>query len=133
MIEQAVVVWLNSVAAVTTALGGAKVYYHRAPTNMKMPWVVITNSGGSRDRITQAFTEARDTLTIYVEAENAISGRVIAEKVRQALENYRGDMAPMHDVFIECDSIRDLDGFNTSFRYIIAAYVRYRETTAYPN
>jgi hypothetical protein len=133
MIEQAIVSYLNNNAAVTTALGGKKVYYRRVPPTIKMPWVAVTNSGGMRNRITKTITDTLDTLTIYVEDSNQFRGREIAEAVMRALENYRGDMSPEKDLHIRCGSIRDLDGWQDAFKYIVTAYVLYKETTQFPN
>jgi hypothetical protein len=138
MIEQAIVEYLNTVTALTTLLGGQKIYYRRVPplsgtATIKMPWVIVTNSGGRRTRDTQVSTEGRDTLTIYVEHNNPITGRAIAEAVLRALENYRGDMSPERDLDIRCGSVRDLDGFQGSFKFIVTAYIRYRQTTAFPS
>jgi hypothetical protein len=133
MIEQAVVVYLNTVTAVTTSLGGMKIYPHRAPANVKMPWCVVTNSGGSRDRESVFVTEPRDTLTLYVETSDFVSGRNAAETIMLALENYRGDMAPERDIHITCGTVRDLDGFQGSYKFVVPVYVRYRQTTVFPN
>lgn len=136
MIEQAVVEYLNTVTALTTLLGGQKIYYRRVPPStvpIKMPWVIVTNSGGPRNRDTQVSTEGRDTLTIYVEHNNPITGRAIAEAILRALENYRGDMVPERDVDVRCGSVRDLDGFQGSFKFIVPVYIRYRQTTAFPS
>jgi hypothetical protein len=139
VIEQAVLLYLNSHSGVLASLGGqAKVYYARAPKDINgvavtMPWVVVRNSGGMRNRVTQTITDTEDTSTIYVEDSNQFRGRAIAEAVLTALENYRGDMAPELDVHIRCGSIRDLDGWQNSFRYIVTAYVLYKKTTVFPN
>jgi len=138
MIEQALTVYLNTLPAVTTALGGQKVFYTRAPTtqtgdvSVKMPYVVIKNNGGSRKRETLLKMEARDSLTIYVEHSKQHEGLMIANTIREALENYRGNMAPEADLHITCGSIRDLDGYQGSFRFIVAIYVRYRQTAVFP-
>lgn len=134
MIEQAIVTYLNRTPAVTSVLGGEKVYYGRAPSTVKMPYVTVRNSGGMRERITHHYTDTEDTLTIYVDAaaDKQFIGRDIAEAVKNALENYRGDMYPEEDLNIRCGSIRDLDGYQSSFRYIVTAYVRYKEVTAFP-
>lgn len=133
MIEQAIVVYVNTVPAVVAALGGQKFYYARAPLNTKMPYATIKNSGGSRKRESLYITEPRDTMTIYVESEKLHEGLAIANTIRESLENYRGDMAPERDIYITCGTVRDLDGFQGSFRFIIPVYVRYRQTTTFPN
>lgn len=133
MIEQAVVVYLNTVPAVIAALGGQKFYYNRAPQNVKMPFGVLSNAGGNRNRDTPFTTEARDTLDIEVESADAVAGKQACDAIMAALENYRGDMPPERDIHITCGTVRDLDGFQGSFRFIFAAYVRYRQTTVFPN
>jgi len=133
MIEQAVTVYLNTVPAVVTAFGGQKVFYTRAPAGAQLPWCTVTNSGGSRKRESTFVTEPRDTLTLYVEHYDQFLGLAAADAVRAALENYRGDMYPERDTHFTCGSIRDLDGFQGSHRFVIQVYVRYRQTTVFPN
>lgn len=133
MIEQAIVSYLNSDTALTTLLGGTKVYYGRADEKVKMPFVTVRNSGGMRERITQTYTDTQDTLTIYIDDAKQFRGRDIAEAVLRALENYRGNMNPELDLHIRCGSIRDLDGFQSTYRFIVTAYVRYKETTRFPS
>jgi hypothetical protein len=132
MIEQAVVVYLNTVPAVTAALGGMRVWPHRAPADVKMPWCVVTNSGGSRVRESTFVTEPRDTLTLYVESANYVSGLNAANTILLALENYRGDLPPERDIHITCGTIRDLDGSQGSYKFVVPVYVRYRQTTVFP-
>ena len=139
-IEQAVCVYLNNLTTLTNFLGGRKVYFSRVPQDpqsgvptVKMPWVVVTNAGGGRLKDSGITTEARDTLQIYVEDTSYIHGQQIAEAIRRALEFYRGDMAPERDTFFEVDTPRDLDGFQGACRFIVAVYVRYRQTTTSPN
>lgn len=133
MIEEAVVRYLNANTSVTTPLGGTKIYYGRSPSTVKMPYVTVRNSGGNRDRITQYYTDADDILTIYVEAISQFNGRAIAEAIMRALENYRGDMDPEKDLYVRCGSIRDLDGFQSTYRFIIPVYIRYKEITQFPS
>jgi hypothetical protein len=134
MIEQAVVVYLNSDAAVLSAFGGTgKVYPHRAPASIKMPWCVVTNSGGSRKRESLYVMEPRDTLTLYVESMDYVGGLNLANTILHALENYRGDMPPERDIHITCGTIRDLDGFQGSYRFVVPVYVRYRQIAVFPN
>lgn len=140
MIEQAIVRYLNADAPLVALLGGTKIYYGRGPLvgsppmPPKMPYVVVKNSGGMRERVTQMYTDINDTLTIYVEAGDGqqFLGRDIAERILVVLENYRGDMAPELDLHIRCGSIRDLDGYQNSYRFIVTAYVLYKQTTAFP-
>ena len=139
MIEQALAVYLNSVPAIVTALGGQKVFYSRAPQTMtgevavKMPYATIKNNGGSRKRSTTFKTEPRDSLSIYIDHSKQHEGLLIADTIRAALENYRGDMPPELDTHVTCGTIRDLDGYQGSFRFIIPVYIRYRQTTVFPN
>jgi hypothetical protein len=133
VIEQALTVYLNTVPTITACMGGMKVYPHRAPSGVKMPWCVITNSGGARRRESTFVTEPRDTLTLYVETMDYVSGLTIADTIRAALENYRGDMPPERDIFIECGTIRDLDGFGGSYKFVIPVYARYRQYTVFPH
>jgi len=139
MIEQALVNYLNNYAPLT-ALIGKNVFYHRAPEKKQMPWVIITNSGGMRRRMTQGDrkgysgrTEANDVLTLYVNAVSQFSCKEIADKVMDAIENYRGDMPPAEDTFFRCGTVRDLDGFNNTSVMLITVYVLYVFNTKFPN
>ena len=127
MIEKSVLTYLLSIPAVNTITGG-KIFYRRAPKTAVLPWVLITNSGGMRKRMTLATTGrmiAEDTLTIYVESADQFKGRDIAERILVALENYRGDMGDEQDLWVRMGSIRDLDGWNGTFRFLLTCYVEY--------
>lgn len=137
MIEQAMVSYLNSVPEIVTALGGQKVYFRRVTANeenpVKMPWCIITNSGGSRKRQTLNKMEPRDTLTLDIYHYDQFMGREAAEVILRALENYRGDMPPEQDLHVTCGTIRDLDAYQDSYRFVLPVYVRYRQTITFPN
>lgn len=139
-IEQAICTYLNGLTSVTDLLGGRKIYFSRVPQSpqtgqpsVKMPWAVVSNVGGGRKKDSAITTEARDTLEIYVDHNDFIQAQRIAEAIRLALEHYRGDMPPERDLWVEVDTPRDLDGFQGACRFIIAVYVRYRQTTTRPN
>ena len=138
MIEEAVVVYLNTVTAITTALGGQKVYYNSADPDpatgkpVKMPYVIVSNAGGSRKRESVYVTEPRDTLDIDVYSADKIKGKRLADTVLLALENYRGDMPPERDTHFTCGSIRDLTAWQAGYRFNFATYVRYRQATVFP-
>ena len=130
MIEKSLMTYLLNNTALNTALGG-KIYYRRAPTTAKMPWLVITNSGGMRLRRTMGGTndtgwsKVKDTLTLYVDHTDQFKGKDITDMVVAAVENYRGDMGTEKDLFIRCESPRDLDGYQGTFRYHIPLHVDY--------
>ena len=133
MIEQALVDYLNSQVSITSLIGGSKVYYSRAPSKAVMPFITIKNAGGPRKKVTQYYTDADDTVTVYVDASNQFNGRAIAEAIMRALENYRGDMYPAQDVHITLGSIRDLDGFQGTYRFILPVSILYKEITQFPS
>jgi hypothetical protein len=134
LIEQSIMQYLLSIPEIATMTGG-KIFYRRAPSKATMPWVIITNAGGLRERLTQGgqtspgWTEPFDTLMIYVESQEQFRGRDIAERVRKALENYRGDMGDTKDITIKTQTIRDLDGWQGSFRYLLMFHIKYIEVT----
>lgn len=143
-IERAVVAYLQSEFAASSTWAsviGSKVYYRRPPQTTKLPWVRVTNSGGMRNIMTQGpngSTETQDVLTIYVEDDQQFRGRQIADFVVAALENYRGDMPPTgtayaYDTHFRSGTVRDLDGFQDTFVYLLSIYVRYRFPTAFPS
>jgi hypothetical protein len=122
--------YLLSIPAVNTITGG-KIYYRRAPTTAKMPWVIVTNSGGMRARSTLGGkndlgkTLVTDTLTLYVDSVDQFKGKDITDRIIKALENYRGDMGAEKDLFIRSGTPRDLDGYNGTFRQLITLYIEY--------
>jgi hypothetical protein len=124
-IEQAVVDYLNEQTIYPELFD--KVYYHRVPTGIEMPWVIVTNSGGMRSKMTVAYTGIEDTLTIYVDSNQQFQGRTLAEKVLKLLENYRGRMGDVYDLYIRAGTIRDLDTFTNAYRYLLTFYVQYKE------
>jgi hypothetical protein len=133
MIEQAVLTYLLSEVG---SLVNNQIYYHRVPANTKMPWIIITNSGGMRRKQTQDHkTEATDVLTIYVDDNQQFRGKTIADAVQTALENYRGDMPPApatpiaYDTFFRTATTRDLDDPFDAFRYLLTVYCIYRFPT----
>lgn len=149
MIENGIISWLVADTALIAELGGESIYLHSAPTTTgadgaiipdatKMPWVIITNSGGKRKKDSSITTEERDTLTLYVDAAQRQFALLLANMVVARLDNYRGNLYNLYgeveerDTFIECDPPRDIDGFQGSVRYVIAVYVRFRRTTNYP-
>jgi hypothetical protein len=134
MIEQGLLTYLLQVPAVS-ALVGNKIYYRRAPSTVKMPWVIITNSGGMRSKLSMdvsGYSEAVDTLTLYVDTMSQFEGKAIADAVLAAVENYRGDMSPALDTHFRAGSVRDLDGYNGAFRFLLTFYVRYKYDTVTP-
>ena len=142
-IERAVVVYLLSYFASHPTLSSVmtgKVFYRRVPPNVKLPYMIVTNSGGGRKKLAQCGTgssEARDILTLYINDDQQFRGEQIAEAVMRALENYRGNMPSTnpiaYDTHFYCGTTRDLDGFQDAFTYLITVYVRYKFPTAFPN
>jgi hypothetical protein len=130
--------YLLSIPAVNTITGG-KIYYRRAPTTAKMPWVIITNSGGMRSRVTlgggteAGWTEVEDTLTLYVDSVDQFKCKDIAQRIMQAVENYRGAMGAEKDLLIRTGSVRDLDGYQGTFRQLLTLYVKYWVDTNVPS
>lgn len=137
MIEQGIMARLRATTAVTD-LVGTNIFYHQAPKDAVFPWVIIQNSGGSKTKIglansSNCLTDNRDTVQIYVDDDKQFRGREIAVEVQKALNNYRGNLAPANDVHLTSDTIRDLDGWNDTFRYIFPIYARYLENTNIPS
>lgn len=138
MIERDIVNYLLSIADINTAVKG-NIFYRRAKTKAVMPWIVVTNNGGNRYPMTQGFsptspgkTKPKDTLSIYVESMEQFKGRDIANRVEQALDRYRGDMGDTKDAYITTGTIRDLDGWQGSFRFLITVYAEYVIPTNVP-
>jgi hypothetical protein len=123
MIEKAIVNYLNNHPTLTAYKG--KIYYHRVPTDVKMPFVICTNAGGGRTRISAGLKEPFDTLIIYVESQKQFEGYDLANLVNAALDNYRGNMGDAKDLVIKCDTPRDLDGFFATYRYMLSVHVKY--------
>jgi hypothetical protein len=146
IIEQSVITYLRSDTQLASMVGD-HIYYHRVPTDnvdsagtkVKMPWVVVTNSGGMPERLTRGsltytgLTEAYDTLTIYVDDMQQLRGAQITQRVEDLLRNYRGNMLPARDTHFRAGTTRDLDGYQGNFRYLISVYVRYLFDTDFPN
>lgn len=125
MIEKSVIEYLLSIPDVKTLFKG-QIYYRSAATSAKLPWGIVSNAGGGRKRITQAGrSEAFDTLLLYVDTADQFAGRSMAERLLQALENYRGNMGTEKDLVVTCESIRDLNGWQGNYRFILPVHIRY--------
>jgi hypothetical protein len=134
MIEKAVIEYLLSIPDLQTMLGG-RIYYRLAPTTVKMPYLVVTNSGGMRRKETQPdfYSSAKDTLTLYVDHKDLFVAKDIAVRVVEALENYRGIFMGIPDTHIRAETTRDLVGFMGTFRQQISVHIQYRIPTNTPH
>lgn len=122
-INGAICSYLSSHATLTDV--ATKVFFHRVPTNAVMPWVLVMNSGGGRKLLTQAYREPIDTIPVYIDSQNQFAGYDLAQRVQAALEEYRGAMGNMKDVYIWSETFRDLDTFTNAYRYLVPIHVRY--------
>ena len=134
MIEKAFMEYLMSIPDLYTMVGG-KIYYRQAPSTVQYPWVVITNSGGMRKKETQVdfYSSATDTLTLYVDDNDLFRGKQIADRIVQAVENFRGIFQGYPDTWIRCGTVRDLTGWQGSFRQLLTIYIQYRIDTNVPS
>lgn len=134
MIERSILNYVLESSAITSALGGNKVYFQRVPGGTKMPWVCFyVPPGSERYRMTQTYTETMLITYFQIEHSKLVAGKTIAELVHARLENFRGDLDEEDDVHITCSAIRSLDGALDSYRYEFKATVRYRELTQFPS
>jgi len=123
MIETAIVTYLNNLPALAAYKG--KIYYHRVPTDIKMPWCYVQNAGGGRKKLTRVLKEPFDTLQIYIESDKQFTGYDMAYAINAALDEYRGNMGSERDLVVRCDTPRDLDGFFQTYRYMLTVHVKY--------
>lgn len=130
MIEQDLVTYLTT--ATSGTLIGGKVYYHRVPKDVKMPWIIIGSAGGTHRPFvrTKGKMIADENYQIFVDDELQFRGRDVAAAVAHDLEEYRGNMGNSFDVYIQCDAVRDLETLQGGFRYLIPIRVRYRYTNS---
>jgi hypothetical protein len=99
----------------------------------KMPWIIIVNEGGMPKRITMSkWTEETETLTAYVDSEDQFFAREVGQDIINALNNFRGDMDPVHDAYFRTGTPRDLDNYQGSFRCMVPIYVRHKYETNHP-
>lgn len=133
MIEKSLIEYLLAIPDVKALFKG-QIYYRVSPATVKLPWCIISNAGGSRVHLTQSgLTEAFDTILIYVDTADQFAGRAMAERLIGALENYRGAMGTESDLVINCESIRDLNGWQGNYRFILPIHVRYIIPTNVPH
>ena len=137
MIEQDVYVYFKQDATLSGYLGGnEKIYLISAPTDdsIKLPWVVIEQTSGSRTKISQTKMEEIGYLRISVDAgpDEVFGGRDIIERCKDLLENYRGNLDQADDVHISTSAIRGWAGLGNSYRYQFDATVRFTEAYTRP-
>jgi len=137
MIEQDVYVYFKQDATLSGYLGGnEKIYLISAPTDdsIKLPWVVIEQTSGSRTKISQLKMEEIGYLRISVDAgpDEVFKARTIIEHCKALLENYRGKLDQADDVRITTSAIRGWAGLGNSYRYQFDATVRFTEAYTRP-
>lgn len=135
MIETDLLQWLVADPAVSTALGGQKVYFHYAPEDpsITLPWVVFhSRPSGRRQRLSGSFTDLVSEFVFDCEHTLPKAGREMAELVRVRLENYRGDMGTSDDVRVTCSPVWTEDGYSGSYSFRFIATVRYRVVRTTP-
>jgi len=119
------------------------IYISQAPTTAKMPWMIVSAGGGSRNRITKNRIEDINTVRIVVDfpatQADSIRGRNAIERAKYLVENYRGDMGNnantshnAYDVYITCTAIEDIPGSSGTYRYQFSAKIRSIETVTRP-
>jgi len=128
LIEKSLLEYWLADSVLTGLLGGNKVYFQRAPSGVKMPWMTFNvPPRGVRGNMTQGFIEEQVVVSVEVEHQNFVEGREIAEQARSRVEGFRGDLSDSDDVYITCSPIGCLDGFTGSYRYLFTAAVRFKE------
>jgi hypothetical protein len=133
-LESDLINYLWSDSALTTALGGKKVFFNRVPGETKMPWVEAQIIWvGFDKRLTQKWSEITDEVVFTVDDNLIARGRTTAGILRDLLNNYRGNMGNTKDAFITCSTIRAFEGFGGSYRYVFNAGIRYKEETKFPS
>lgn len=129
MIERDLLTYLQGYSGLTSLIGN-KIYVIQAPqSGVSMPWVIIENTSGTRRRITQDKTEEMAYVRITVDSgpNQVVLGRNIAEKAKEAIENFRGALGLATDVEITCGSVRGWAGIGGAFRYQFDATARFIE------
>lgn len=137
MIEQDVYVYFKQDATLSGHLGGnEKIYLISAPTDdsIKLPWVVVEQTSGSRTKISQLKMEEIGYLRISVDTgpDEVFKARDIIERCKHLLENYRGKLDQADDVHITTSAIRGWAGLGNSYRYQFDATVRFTEAYTRP-
>jgi hypothetical protein len=133
MIELDLLSYLRAHTALT-ALVGDNIFLIQAPTDKKMPWLVLEISSGLRKRITNTYTEetAFARITVDVGPSQTVLGRQIIEAALRAVENYRGLLGASNDVIVSCGAVRSWAGYSEVNRFQFDATIRLIETTQYP-
>lgn len=124
MIRQGLVTYLN-LQLIDSSVNG-KVYYQRTPPDKVMPWILVTSSGGTRTNLSEKYQNIDDTIYLHVDTPNLFTGKTIADKLVSLLDNYRGDMSPATDVYLQCNTPQEQDGPNGSFRFTIQMRAQYK-------
>ncbi len=134
MILGDLVTYLKSYSALTALLPAAKIFPLQAPTGEAMPFLIVEVSEGTRGKIAAQLTEGRPLVRVTINggAGQTVSAGNIADKAQKALENFRGIMGTMNDVFIECSEIRSWPGMSGTCRYQFNANIKYTQTRQIP-
>lgn len=127
MIERSIYEYLRNDSQLNSIVQG-RIYLIQVPSqnNPVLPWVVIENIGGIREKISQNKIEEKVNLRITVDADNTqlVLGRSIIERAHVLLENYRGMLYNSNDVIIQCSSVSGASGIGGIYRYVFSCIVK---------
>jgi hypothetical protein len=133
MIEDSICIYLLNNSNVITELGNNHIFFDRAPVKVKTPWIVVdTRQGGVRGRISRKYVEPKQTLSIVIETDDAVTSRQIGEAVRKALDFYRGDMYGTRDIYLRCGTPYMSDGMLDVLQCIVPVSISFLEEITYP-
>jgi hypothetical protein len=134
MIEKDILLYLQGYTALTTLIGN-KMYIVQAPsTSVQMPWLIIENTAGQRNKIAQNLMEEIAYCRVSVDCgpAQAVAGRNIIEVAKTALENFRGLLNSANDAHVVCGSVRGWAGIGGAYRYQFDATIRFTEVHHQP-
>lgn len=111
-----------------------QIYIGQAPSNVKMPWVIIEVSGGTNTPVAAFIDEDRPSVRITVECADSkkVFARNLIETVSLYLHNFRGQLGGSSDVFMGCSPVRVWTGILDVMRYQMDVDVRYIKTATTP-
>lgn len=129
MLDAALLNFLKNSSDIKSVISNDRIFLGVAPDNVQPPFVTVSIMDGQRTRITPKLMSVSVPvkISIVVNNKDLVRGRNIAEKFLSVLENYRGTLYPIKDVFISANSIAFIDVTNGMRIYGLRIRVEYVE------
>ena len=136
MLEESLLRYFRNNAELVALVGSKpQIDIGQVVSTEKLPWIAIEVSSGTRNKMSFNKMEQRSTIRVTVNGgpQHKVLCKSIAEKALRLLENYRGGLYDMDDVYVTCSAINGISGLGNSIRYQFLATMRFTDALIKPS